>query len=109
MGSSAEGRRRLATVGFLCALSGAVGIAFKAILVKAAYRYGVDAVTLLALRMLYSLPLFLAMGLSRRAVRRRARRRATWPSSHCSAASATTRRAISISSACSTSRRRSSG
>jgi len=63
MGSSAEGRRRLATVGFLCALSGAVGIAFKAILVKAAYRYGVDAVTLLALRMLYSLPLFLAMGL----------------------------------------------
>ncbi len=51
MGSSAEGRRRLATVGLLCALSGAVGIAFKAILVKAAYRHGVDAVTLLALAM----------------------------------------------------------
>jgi drug/metabolite transporter (DMT)-like permease len=63
MGSSAEGRRRLATVGLLCALFGAVGFAFKSVLIKAAYRYGVDATTLLALRMLYSLPMFLAMGI----------------------------------------------
>lgn len=63
MGSSAEGRHRALTLGFLCATAGAVGFAFKSILVKAAYRYGVDATTLLALRMLYSLPLFLAMGL----------------------------------------------
>jgi drug/metabolite transporter (DMT)-like permease len=63
MGSSAEGQRRLATVGLVCALVGAVGFAFKSILIKAAYRYGADATTLLALRMLYSLPIFVAMGL----------------------------------------------
>ena len=63
MGSGAEGRHGLATVGLLCALCGAVGFAFKSVLIKAAYRYGVDATTLLALRMLYSLPMFLAMGL----------------------------------------------
>ncbi len=62
MGSSAEGRRRLASLGLLCAAAGAVGFAFKSVLIKAAYRYGTDATTLLALRMLYSLPLFLAMG-----------------------------------------------
>ena len=50
--------------GLACALLGAVGFSFKAVLVKAAYRYGVDAETLLALRMLYSLPLFLLMGLA---------------------------------------------
>ena len=41
-----------------------MGFSFKAVLVKAAYRYGVDAETLLALRMLYSLPLFLLLGLA---------------------------------------------
>jgi drug/metabolite transporter (DMT)-like permease len=50
------------SIGLACALLGAVGFSFKAILVKAAYRYGVDPETLLALRMLYSLPLFLLMG-----------------------------------------------
>jgi drug/metabolite transporter (DMT)-like permease len=39
-----------------------VGFSIKAIFVKAAFRYGVDAETLLALRMLYSLPLFLLLG-----------------------------------------------
>ncbi|MFO1400365.1 MAG: DMT family transporter [Steroidobacteraceae bacterium] len=63
MGSSAEGQRRRATFGLACALAGAVGFAFKSVLIKAAYRHGVDATTLLALRMLYSLPLFLLMGL----------------------------------------------
>lgn len=48
--------------GVLCALLGALGFAFKAIFIKAAYRYGVDATTLLALRMGYALPFFLAMG-----------------------------------------------
>ena len=46
------------------AVLGAAGFSVKAIFVKAAFRYGVDAETLLALRMLYSLPLFLLMGLA---------------------------------------------
>ena len=50
-----------ARVGFACALLGALGFSFKAILVKTAYRYGVPAETLLASRMLYSLPFFIAM------------------------------------------------
>ena len=49
--------------GLAAAALGAVGFSIKAIFVKAAFRYGVDAETLLALRMLYSLPLFLLLGL----------------------------------------------
>ena len=48
----------------MAAILGAAGFSIKAILVKAAFHYGVDAETLLALRMLYSLPLFLLMGLA---------------------------------------------
>ncbi len=40
---------------------GAVAFSGKAIIVKLAYRHGVDAVTLVMLRMLFALPLFLAM------------------------------------------------
>ena len=47
--------------GLLCAVLAAVGFSFKAILVKLAYRYGVDAETLLALRLAFSLPFFLGM------------------------------------------------
>ena len=49
-------------VGLLCAVLAAVGFSFKAILVKLAYRHGVDAETLLALRMAFSLPFFIAIG-----------------------------------------------
>jgi len=49
------------STGFLCAALGALGFSFKAVLVKAAYRYGVDAETLLCLRMGYALPLLVAM------------------------------------------------
>ncbi|MDR2031278.1 MAG: DMT family transporter, partial [Azoarcus sp.] len=49
--------------GILFALLGAVGFSFKAILVKIAYRYDVDAETLLALRMSIALPLYLLLGL----------------------------------------------
>lgn len=49
-------------VGLLYAVLGAVGFSFKAILIKLAYPFGVDAVTLLALRMGLSLPFFLALG-----------------------------------------------
>jgi len=40
----------------------AFGFSFKAILIKLAYPYGVDAVTLLALRMIFALPIFLYVG-----------------------------------------------
>jgi drug/metabolite transporter (DMT)-like permease len=43
----------------LCAAAGAIGFSGKAVIVKLAYRYGVDAITLLMYRMLFSLPLFL--------------------------------------------------
>ena len=43
------------------AVTGAIAFSGKAIIVKLAYRHGVDAVTLIMLRMLFALPLFLAM------------------------------------------------
>lgn len=49
--------------GLLFAALGALGFSFKAIFIKAAYVYGVDAETLLALRMGYALPFFIAMGI----------------------------------------------
>lgn len=50
------------TTGLIFAALGALGFAFKAIFVKSAYLLGVDATTLLALRMAYALPLFILMG-----------------------------------------------
>ncbi len=47
--------------GLLFAAGGAVAFSGKAIIIKLAYRYGVDAVTLLALRMLFALPMFVAL------------------------------------------------
>ena len=47
--------------GLMLALVGAIGFSGKAIIVKLAYRYGVDAVTLIMYRMLFALPLFVAM------------------------------------------------
>jgi drug/metabolite transporter (DMT)-like permease len=40
---------------------GAIGFSGKAIIIKLAYRYGVDAVTLIMYRMLFALPLFLLL------------------------------------------------
>lgn len=48
-------------IGILFACIGAVGFSLKAIFIKLAYEYHVDAETLLALRMLYSLPFFIGM------------------------------------------------
>ena len=49
-------------VGPLCAVIGTLGFSFKAILIKLAYAMSaVDAITLLALRMLYAAPFFVAM------------------------------------------------
>jgi drug/metabolite transporter (DMT)-like permease len=47
--------------GALMVAVAAVAFSGKAIIVKLAYRHGVDAVTLLALRMLYAAPLFLVL------------------------------------------------
>ena len=47
--------------GLLLAAAGAIAFSGKAIIVKLAYRHGVDAVTLLMYRMLFSLPLFVAL------------------------------------------------
>ena len=47
--------------GFVMAALGAVAFSGKAIIAKLAYRYGVDAVTLLMYRMLFSMPFFVLM------------------------------------------------
>ena len=49
------------SAGLLLAAAGSIAFSGKAIIVKLAYRHGVDAVTLLMLRMLFALPLFVAM------------------------------------------------
>ncbi len=47
--------------GLALAAAGSIAFSGKAIIVKLAYRYGVDAVTLIMYRMLFALPLFLLM------------------------------------------------
>ena len=47
--------------GLLLALFGSIAFSGKAIIVKLAYRYGVDAVTLIMYRMLFALPIFALM------------------------------------------------
>ncbi len=55
------GAREHAWRGLALALAGAIAFSGKAIIVKLSYRYQVDAVTLIMLRMLFALPLFAAM------------------------------------------------
>jgi drug/metabolite transporter (DMT)-like permease len=82
-----------------------LGFSFKAILVKLAYAVPqavpVDAVTLLALRMLFALPVFVWVALRTPANDAAAHPRASGWRSPRSACSATTARASSTSSACS--------
>jgi drug/metabolite transporter (DMT)-like permease len=47
--------------GLICAVVGAIAFSGKAIIVKLAYRHGVDAITLIMYRMLFALPLFVIM------------------------------------------------
>ena len=49
------------STGLLLAAAGSIAFSGKAIIVKLAYRHGVDAVTLLMLRMVFALPFFLLM------------------------------------------------
>jgi drug/metabolite transporter (DMT)-like permease len=58
--TAARSHPHLAT-GLLLASAGSIAFSGKAIIVKLAYRYGVDAVTLIMYRMLFALPLFLAL------------------------------------------------
>lgn len=48
-------------LGLALAAGGSIAFSGKAIIVKLAYRHGVDAVTLIMFRMLFALPLFLAL------------------------------------------------
>jgi drug/metabolite transporter (DMT)-like permease len=52
---------RSLAAGLALAASGAIAFSGKAIIVKLAYRHGVDAVTLIMYRMLFALPLFVAL------------------------------------------------
>ena len=56
-----DARQRTLT-GLILASAGAIAFSGKAIIVKLSYRYGVDAVTVIMLRMLLALPFFIAMG-----------------------------------------------
>ena len=47
--------------GLALALAGSIAFSAKAIIVKLAYRHGVDAVTLIMYRMLFAMPLFVAL------------------------------------------------
>jgi drug/metabolite transporter (DMT)-like permease len=53
--------RKKVLLGLTLAAAGSIAFSGKAIIVKLAYRHGVDAVTLLMYRMLFALPMFLAM------------------------------------------------
>ena len=57
----AHARARSALPGLLLAAVGAIAFSGKAIIVKLAYRHGVDAVTLIMYRMLFALPMFLLL------------------------------------------------
>ena len=52
---------RSAYIGIACAIVGAIGFSGKTVIIKLVYQYDVDVMTLLALRMLLSLPFFVAM------------------------------------------------
>ena len=60
MQQSPQARKNLAS-GMLLAVTGSIAFSGKAIIVKLAYRYGVDAVTLIMYRMLFAFPVFALM------------------------------------------------
>jgi drug/metabolite transporter (DMT)-like permease len=57
----AQAARKKVATGLVLALLGSIAFSGKAIIVKLAYRYGVDAVTLIMYRMLFALPIFAVM------------------------------------------------
>ncbi|MGJ7902466.1 DMT family transporter [Lysobacter sp. 1R34A] len=75
--ASVAAEHRARRLGIALAASGAVLFSAKAILAKLQYRYGVDSLDVLTLRMALSLPLFVLLGIRET---RRARRREALPS-----------------------------
>lgn len=63
MSAPAPSSTRNAYIGVACVLVGATGFSGKTVIVKLAYQYGVDTMTMLTLRMLFSLPFFVGMAL----------------------------------------------
>jgi drug/metabolite transporter (DMT)-like permease len=61
MQSTSTAERPAIWPGLLFGAAGAIAFSGKAIIVKLAYRYGVDAVTVIMYRMLFALPLFLTL------------------------------------------------
>jgi drug/metabolite transporter (DMT)-like permease len=59
--SAADTPRSVLWPGLALAMAGSIAFSGKAIIVKLAYRHGVDAVTLIMYRMLFALPLFLLL------------------------------------------------
>jgi len=53
--------KRTLIIGLILAMAGSIAFSGKAIIVKLAYRHGVDAVTLIMYRMLFALPMFAVM------------------------------------------------
>lgn len=51
------------TIGIACALAGVLAFSAKAVVAKLMYRHGIDAVTLMAMRMSIALPIFIGIGL----------------------------------------------
>ena len=58
---TAQAATKSIAVGLTLSIIGAIAFSGKAIIVKLAYRHGVDAVTLIMLRMLFALPIFALM------------------------------------------------
>jgi len=56
-------KKRSAQIGMALALLAALFFSIKAIFVKLAYQHGVDAITLLTLRMAFALPVFIAVAI----------------------------------------------
>ena len=52
---------RSAYIGIACTIAGSIAFSGKPVIIKLAYQHDVDTMTLLALRMLFALPFFLAM------------------------------------------------
>ncbi|HKB83165.1 MAG TPA: DMT family transporter [Burkholderiales bacterium] len=72
-------RARSSLAGTLCVLLAAIGFSAKAILIKLAYAYPVDAASLLTLRLLFSAPFFVLMALwSKRAAAPLSRKQWLW-------------------------------
>ena len=59
-GQALSARKNVVT-GLILAMAGSIAFSGKAIIVKLAYRHGVDAVTLVMYRMLFALPIFAVM------------------------------------------------